>query len=165
MYGKGKDVMYYITVMNEKYKMPAMPKYEGIEEGIINGMYKFKGSEKNKHRLYLLGSGAILNEVLKAEEILNEYDIYPEVWSITSYKKLYDDAIESQRAKGLGGKDKKSYIEKCFDEEGGIFIAASDYVKALPLSVSQWFPGTFNALGTDGFGLSEAEANYAITLR
>lgn len=156
MYDEGKDVMYYITVMNEKYKMPPMPQTEGIEEGIIKGMYKFKSSKKNEHNLHLMGSGTILNEVLKAVKILNDYDIHPDVWSVTSYKRLYDDAIETERFNRLKGEDKKSYIEECVGDEKGIFIAASDYVKALPLAVSQWFPGPLSALGTDGFGLSEA---------
>ena len=155
MYAEGKDVMYYITVMNEKYKMPALPKGEGVEEGIIKGMYQLKNSEKNTHKIYLLGSGAILNVALKAEKLLNEFDIYPEVWSVTSYKMLYDDAIETQRVNDLDEQERKSYIESCFDDEEATFVAASDYVKALPLAVSQWFPGTFAALGTDGFGLSE----------
>jgi len=155
MYAEGKDVMYYITVMNEKYKMPALPKGEGVEEGIIKGMYQFKKSEKNRHKVYLLGSGAILNVTLKAEKLLHEFDIYPGIWSVTSYKMLYDDAIETQRVNDLDEQERKSYIESCFDDEEATFVAASDYVKALPLAVSQWFPGTFAALGTDGFGLSE----------
>jgi pyruvate dehydrogenase E1 component len=156
MYVDGKDVYYYITVMNEKYNMPPMPQGNGIEEGIINGMYKFKESTKNNHRLFLLGSGSILNEVLEAARLLNDFDIHPEIWSVTSYKKLYDNAIETERENRLSGKTKKSYIQECTGEESGVFVAASDYVKALPLSISQWFPGVFAALGTDGFGLSES---------
>ena len=155
MYEEGKDVMYYITVMNEKYPMPAMPSEKGIVESIVKGMYKIKSSKKNEHRLFLLGSGTILNETLKAAEILKEFDIHPEVWSVTSYKKLYDDAVEAERNNLLNETDQKSYIEECTGSEEGIFVAASDYVKALPLAVSKWFPGMFAALGTDGFGLSE----------
>jgi pyruvate dehydrogenase E1 component len=78
MFKDGEDVIYYITVMNEKYEMPAMPARKGIEEGIISGMYKYRGSQKNKHNLWLLGSGSILNEALKAAEILKkDYDIFP----------------------------------------------------------------------------------------
>jgi pyruvate dehydrogenase E1 component len=156
MYQEGKDVIYYITVMNEKYPMPAMPSGNGIEEGIMRGMYKYRESKKNDHRLFLLGSGSILNEVLKAAKILEGFGIHPEVWSVTSYKKLYDDAIETERMNNLNGKDNKSHIEKCTGNAEGIFVAASDYVKALPLSVSKWFPGMFAALGTDGFGLSDS---------
>ncbi len=156
MYEDGEDIFYYISIMNEKYKMPSMPSRKGIEQEIINGMYKFKSSQKNEHNLHLLGSGSILNETLKATEILKKgYNIYPEVWSVTSYKKLYDDAIESDRLNRVQGKNQKTYIEKSVGEKEGIFIAATDYVKALPLAVSKWFPGSFDALGTDGYGFSE----------
>ena len=156
MFQKEEDILYYITVMNEKYEMPAMPARKGIEKGIISGMYKYRGSQKNKHNLWLMGSGSILNEALKAAEILKkDYNIFPEVWSVTSYKKLYDDAIETDRVNRLGENKTKSYIEECTGNRTGTFVAVSDYMKALPLSVSKWFPGEFTALGTDGFGLSE----------
>jgi pyruvate dehydrogenase E1 component len=156
MYQDGEDVFYYITIMNEKYKMPSMPKTKGIEEGIINGMYKYQSAKNNKHNLNLLGSGSILNEALKAAEILkDDYNIDADVWSVTSYKKLYDDAVETDRVNRLKDQNKQTYIENCFGKDRGIFVAASDYVKALPLAVSNWFPDTFVALGTDGYGLSE----------
>jgi pyruvate dehydrogenase E1 component len=156
MYIDKEDIFYYITVMNEKYKMPSMPARKEIETGIINGMYKYRNSRKNKYNLHLLGSGSILNEALKAAEILKkDYKIFPEVWSVTSYKKLYDNAIETERSNRVKEEKTSNHIEECVGTEYGIFIAASDYVKALPLSVSKWFPGTFIALGTDGFGLSE----------
>lgn len=157
MYNQGKDVIYYITVMNEKYHMPAVPDSKTVREGIIRGMYRLKKNDKNSHKVNLLGSGAILNEVMKAAEILAEYEVYPDVWSVTSYKKLYDDAVEASRKTRLGNEGIRSYIEECTEGyEDGLFVAASDYMKALPLTVSSWFPGTFAALGTDGFGLSES---------
>jgi len=156
MYQEGKDLFYYITIMNEKYPMPSMPENEGIEEGIIRGMYRYRESEKNEHNLHLLGSGSILNEALKAADILRkDYSINSDVWSVTSYKKLYDDAIEKDRLNRLGNDEEQTYITQTVGEKEGIFVAASDYVKALPLAVSKWFPGTFVALGTDGFGLSD----------
>ena len=157
MFLEGHDEMFYITVMNEKYRMPAMPSGKGVRDGIIKGMYKYKSSRNNAHNLHLLGSGTILNEVLKAREILQkEFQISADVWSVTSYKELYDDAREVEKHNRTGGKKKqKSYIEECMGKEKGIFVSATDYVKALPLSVSKWFPGSFCALGTDGFGLSE----------
>lgn len=161
MYAEGKDEMYYITVMNEKYNMPALPKQDGIEEDIINGMYKFRSSENNKYNLHLLGSGTILIQALKAADILKKnHDIDAEVWSVTSYKKLYDDAMQNEHMNRLNPNNKKeNYIEKCVGSEKGVFIASSDYVKAVPLSVSKWFPGEYTALGTDGFGLSEDREN------
>ncbi len=158
MYGEGKDLIYYITVMNEKYKMPAMPKRKSVREGIINGMYKFRSSTKNEHNLNLLGSGAIMNEVVKAADILKrEYDIYADVWSVTSYKQLYDDARSTERKNRLSTSKKKtkSFVEQSVGSDEGLYIAASDYLKAIPLTVADWFPGSFTALGTDGFGMSE----------
>ncbi len=158
MYQEGKDLIYYITVMNEKYRMPALPKRKNVREGIIRGMYKLKASTRNKHNLNLMGSGAILNEVLEASEILkNDYDIYPDIWSVTSYKQLYDDARSVERINRLnpGKKKEKTFIEENVGTSDGTFVAATDYLKAIPLTVSDWFPGSFTALGTDGFGMSE----------
>jgi pyruvate dehydrogenase E1 component len=157
MFVEGEDLIYYITMMNEKYRMPPVPKRKGIEEGVIKGMYRYRSAQKNTHNLHLLGSGTILNEALKAAEILKKkYQVAADVWSVTSYKQLYDNARETERSNRLDpGKRRKSYIEECVGTDDGIFVAATDYVKSLPLSVSGWFPGTFTALGTDGFGLSE----------
>jgi len=156
MYLDGEDIFYYITIMNEKYPMPSVPSQKGIEEGIINGMYKYKPTKSNKHNVNLLGSGSILNEALKAAEILkNDYDIEADVWSVTSYKKLYDNAIETDRQNRLKDQNKNNYIQECVGSKKGLFVAASDYMKVLPLSVSNWFPQDFVALGTDGYGLSE----------
>ncbi len=162
MYQQGKDLIYYITVMNEKYKMPAIPKRKSVREGIIRGMYKFKSSRNNKNNLNLMGSGAILNEVLKAADILkSNYDIHADVWSVTSYKALYDNArsVERDNRLNAGKKQQKSFIAESVGTKPGVFVAASDYLKAIPLTVSSWFPGSFTALGTDGFGMSEDRAD------
>ncbi len=156
MYADGEDIFYYITVMNEKYQMPAIPTKKGTEDGILKGMYKIKEVRKNDFNIHLLGSGAILNESLKAADILkNDYHISVDVWSVTSYKNIYSDAIKTERTNRLKAKNSKNYIEQCVGTNDGIFVAASDYQKALPLTVSKWFPGVFVALGTDGFGLSD----------
>lgn len=158
MFVEQQDLMYYITVLNEKYPMPQMP--EGAEEGIIRGMYKFRKSQKNKgYKVHLLGSGAILNEALKAADVLEEkYGVRADVWSITSYKALYDDARDTDRWNRLNPdkKPRKTYIEECFEGEEGLCIAAHDYVKAIPMTVCRWFPGILTVLGTDGFGRSDS---------
>jgi pyruvate dehydrogenase E1 component len=159
MYVEQEDIFYYITVMNEKYTMPPMP--DDVHDGILKGMYRLKHPEqkKNGSAVHLLGSGAILNEVIKAGEILeHNYKVAADIWSVTGYKQLYDDANASDRWNRFhpGKKKQQPYIRQCFPEEDGIFIAASDYLKAVPLSVSTWFPGRFTALGTDGFGLSDS---------
>lgn len=161
MYQEGTDEIYYITMMNEKYPMPPLPEKKGIKADILKGMYRLKAVRNNKHRLHLLGSGTILNEVIEAAEILKkDFSVHADVWSVTSYKQLYDDAISVERQQRLrSGKTPKNHIEACMGDQQGIFIAATDYVRALPLSVANWFPGSFTALGTDGFGLSEDRAH------
>jgi pyruvate dehydrogenase E1 component len=147
--------------MNENYEMPPMP--ENAKEGILKGMYRFKASDKKnaKMKAHLFGSGTILNEVLKAKEILeDDYKVSADVWSITSYKELRRNALEVERWNLLhpGEKQKTPYITKLLQNEKGVFIAASDYVKTLPDSISKWVPGNLISLGTDGFGRSDTRA-------
>lgn len=159
MYVDQENIFYYLTVGNEQYAQPPMP--EGVEEGILKGMYRFKKSEKEgAHKAHLFGSGSILNEVLKAAEILEtEYDVSTDVWSITSYKNLYYDGIDVERWNMLNpDKPKQAYVTELLQNEEGVFVAASDYVKALPESIARWVPGRLHALGTDGFGRSESRA-------
>jgi len=157
MFEDQENIYYYITVMNENYAMPEMPK--GAKEGILKGMYKFKPSTMKNAKLkaQLFGSGTILNEVLKAQELLEkDYKVAADVWSVTSYKELRREALEVERWNMLNSnkKQKTSYITQTLSKEKGVFVAASDYVKALPDSISKWFPGTLHSLGTDGFGRS-----------
>jgi pyruvate dehydrogenase E1 component len=161
MYEEQENVFYYITVMNENYAMPEMP--EGVKEGVVKGMYKFKTSKKKNAKLkaQLFGSGTILNEVIKAQEILEEeYKIAADVWSVTSYKELYRDGLDVDRWNMLHPTEKQKvpYISKVLKNESGVFVAASDYVKALPDTISKWFPRPLMSLGTDGFGRSEGRA-------
>jgi pyruvate dehydrogenase E1 component len=123
-------------------------------------MYKLKRSTKKnaKFKTNLFGSGTILNEVLKAQEILeDDYKVAANVWSVTSYNELRKDALETTRWNMLHPSEtpKKSYIAQMLEKEEGTFVAASDYIKALPDSVSKWFPRHLVTLGTDGFGRSE----------
>jgi len=157
MYEKQENIFYYITMMNEFYQMPPMP--EGVEEGILKGLYKYKAGTNgsNDIKATLLGSGAILNETVKAQKILESYGVNADVWSVTSYKELYSDAIETERQNMLhpAEKPKLCYIQRCFENEKTVFVAASDYLKALPLSIAKWLPGRLTALGTDGYGRSD----------
>jgi pyruvate dehydrogenase E1 component len=159
MYHKGESIFYYITVMNEPYAMPPMP--AGSREGILKGMYRFKAASdsKSKLRAQLFGSGSILREVLKAQDILAEkYHVAADVWSVTSYKALYSDGIETERWNLLHPSDKPRvpYVSQCLAEAPGVLVAATDYLKALPNMVSQWMPRRLASLGTDGFGRSES---------
>ncbi len=158
MYEEGEDIFYYLTVENETYPMPAMP--EGVEEGILKGLYKFKTAAKKRAKLkaHLFGSGAILNKALEAQEILqNDYNVSADVWSITSFKELHRDGLAVERWNRLhpAAPPRLSFISECLRDERGVFVIASDYVKALPESIARWFPRPPVSLGTDGFGRSE----------
>src|SRR5262249_33354963 len=158
MYKDGENWFYYITVMNEQYAMPPMP--AGSREGILKGMYKFRasGNKKSKLKGQLFGSGAILNETLRAQEILEQkFGVAADVWSVTSYKELYTDAVETERWNRLnpGEKARVPYVSRCLADAPGVLVAASDYLKTLPNMISKWMPRRLAALGTDGFGRSE----------
>ena len=160
MYEKNEKIFYYITMMNEFYEMPPMP--EDIEYRILKGMYKYKtSSHDNDKKVNLLGSGAILNEVIKAQKVLeSEYKISANVWNVTSYKELYMDGLETDRWNMLhpSEEQKECYLQKCFENEGAVFVAASDYLKTLPCSIAKWLPGKLISLGTDGYGRSDTRA-------
>ncbi len=162
MYKDGENVFYYITVMNEPYVMPTMP--AGAREGILKGMYKFRApaNKKAKLRAQLFGSGAILNEALRAQEILEQkYGVAADVWSVTSYKALYTDGIETERWNRLHPTEKPRvpYVTQCVGDALGVIVAATDYLKTLPNMISKWVPRRMATLGTDGFGRSEGRAS------
>jgi pyruvate dehydrogenase E1 component len=161
MYVNSERVFYYITVMNEQYEMLPMP--AGAREGILKGMYKLRSSDKKKSkgRAQLFGSGAILLEVLKAQEILeSQYDVSADVWSVTSYQELYRDAHAAERWNRLhpGAKARVPYVTEMLKDTDGVLVAASDYVKALPDAIDRWMPRRLVSLGTDGFGRSEGRS-------
>jgi pyruvate dehydrogenase E1 component len=162
MYVDQESIFYYLTVMNEQYQMPPMP--EGSRDGIIRGLYRFTSTKRPaaKARAQLFGSGAILPEVIKAAETLeSKYDVGADVWSVTSYSELYRDGHACERWNLLhpGHPAKVPYVTQCLKDAPGVFVAASDYVKALPDSIDRWLPRPLVALGTDGFGRSESRAS------
>ncbi len=164
MYIDQEPIFYYLTVTNEPLPMPEIPKEHGVREGILHGMYRFKASDKKdaKLRAQLFGSGAIMFEVLKAQSILEEkYGVAADVWSVTSYKELYRDGNDCERWNMLhpGQSAKVPYVTQCLKDAPGVLVAASDYMKVLPESISQWMPRRLVALGTDGFGRSEGRAS------
>jgi pyruvate dehydrogenase E1 component len=141
--------------------MPDMP--EGCEQGILKGLYKFKaGANGKKHKAQIFGSGPILREALRAQEILSEkYDVSADVWSATSYKELRTEALNTQRWNMLhpGEKPRKSYVETILENEKGPFVAVSDNMKIVADQIAPWVPGGLMTLGTDGFGRSESRQN------
>ena len=156
MYEKGEDVFYYITMYNEDYAMPAMP--EGSAAGILRGMYKLKPATGGEAVAQLFGSGPILNEVLRAQEILaSKYGVQTDVWSVTSYTELRRDALAVERWNRLHPADKERvpYLLTALGDAKGPIIAASDYMKSVPDVLAQWLPSRLVSLGTDGFGRSD----------
>jgi pyruvate dehydrogenase E1 component len=157
MYREQESIFYYLTVMNEQYEMPPMP--EGAREGILKGMYRFSAaaSQKAKLRAQLLGSGAILNEVIAAQKLLEKYDVAADVWSVTSYQELYRDAHAADRWNMLHPSEtpRIPYVARCLKDTSGVIVAASDYLKVLPGALDRWMPRRVRALGTDGFGRSD----------
>ena len=161
MYVNQESIFYYLTVTNEPYAMPPIP--EGTREGILKGLYRFRasGHTKTKRRAQLLGSGAILSEVLKAQELLEStYDVGADVWSVTSYGELYRDAHAADRWNMLHPSEapRIPYVTQCLEPASGVIVAATDYMKALPDSVDRWIPRPIISLGTDGFGRSDGRA-------
>ena len=156
MYSQGEEIFYYLALYNDNYLQPAMP--EGVEDGILKGLYKFKAGEKKKVKAHILGSGPIINSALKAQEILAErYGVSADVWSATSYKLLRTDAIRCQRWNMLHPTEapKKSYVEQLLAKEQGTFVAVSDNMRTVPDQIAPWVPGGLFTLGTDGFGRSD----------
>ena len=164
MYQEQEDVFYYLTVGNENYPQPGEPEHlsrEELERGVLAGMYLFRKASKKRAKLHaqLFGSGSIMNEVLKAQEILErDYGVAASAWSVTSYKALHRDALEVERANRLDptGKKRTAYVQDALKDAKGVFVAASDYMKILPDALSRHLPKPMVALGTDGYGRSEA---------
>lgn len=156
MYQDQENIFYYLTLYNDSYAMPPMP--EGSEEGILRGMYKIKSGEAGAHKAQLLASGPILRAAFEAQEILgSRYDVSADVWSVTSYKRLRNEALEARRWNMLHPTEtpRRSYLEETLEGEEGTFVAASDYMKLVPDQIAPWIPGGLTTLGTDGFGRSD----------
>ena len=158
MYQEQEDVYYYITVMNENYSHPEMPK--GVEQDILKGMYLFSESNKRSKepRVQLLGSGTILREVIAAADILKkEFKINADIWSVPSFNELRREALSVARWNMLNPtkKAKFSHVEKCFKDREGPFVAATDYMKIYADQIREFVHGRYRVLGTDGFGRSD----------
>ncbi len=175
MYQEREDIFYYITLYNENYPMP--PKPEGADEGILKGLYRFRpapeglgaatppaGKKPGKKpapqppRVHLLGSGSLLREALRAQEILaSRYGVAADVWSATSYKELRRDALDAERWNMLhpGEPQRVPYVVSLFQDDEAPIVAVSDFMKLLPDQIARWLPGRLFSLGTDGFGRSD----------
>ena len=160
MHDEDEDVFYYLTLGNEAYAHPRLPPGDDVREGILKGMYLVRPAEAapGQPRATLLGSGAILNEVIKAQEMLAErYGVAADVWSVTSYTELRREALDADRWNMLHPDQppRMSYVAARLAESPEVIVAASDYMKALPDLIAKWVPRELVALGTDGFGRSD----------
>jgi pyruvate dehydrogenase E1 component len=161
MYADGEEIFYYLSVYNEDYIQPAMPDRGDVIDGIIRGMYRHGSTdsgEGQRHRPQLFGSGTILREAIRAQQILKDkYNIGCDVWSVTSYNELRRDAMDCQHWNDLhpGQPAKRSYLEQVLDGVTGPFISTSDNVRLVADQIREWIPGEYIVLGTDGFGRSE----------
>ncbi len=160
MFVQRENVFYYITVLNENYQHPPMP--EGVREGIVQGMYLFReGDSSKKLRVQLLGSGAILREVIAAAEMLEaEWDIAADVWSVTSFNELRRNGIDVDRWNRLHPEEPKqtSIVEENLAPRSGPVIAATDYMRTYADQIRTYVPHRYEVLGTDGFGRSDTRA-------
>ena len=166
MYGKdARDVMYYMTLYNENYKMPALEegREEEIKAGILRGLYRFAGPAEvngttSARQATLLFSGSAWHEAMRARDLLaTDWGIAAEAWSVTSYKSLRDDALEIDRWNRLhpGATPRVPYVTSTLDAAGGPIVAVSDCIKAVPDQIARFVTGSFTSLGTDGFGRSD----------
>ena len=155
-----ENVYYYLTVMNEAYTQPAMPKGKGVEDGIMRGMYLLDSTGKpGDLHVQLMGSGTILREVREAAAILkSDFGVSADIWSVTSFNELRRDGLAVERDNRLHPtrKPKTSFVEQCLDKRQGPVIAATDYMKLYADQIRQWVPAPYKVLGTDGFGRSDS---------
>ncbi|MCG7938186.1 MAG: pyruvate dehydrogenase (acetyl-transferring), homodimeric type [Candidatus Thiodiazotropha lotti] len=156
MYQQQENVFYYITVMNENYLQPAMP--EGVEEGIVKGMYLLKKGGKHKKRVQLLGSGTILREVIAAAELLEkDFKVTADIWSVTSFNELRREGLDVERWNTLHPEEdqRQSYVTRQLAGQQGPVVAATDYIRSYADQIRPFVPGTYSVLGTDGYGRSD----------
>ena len=161
MFNEQEDVFYYVTMMNENYAHPAMP--EGAEEGILKGMHRIRPSSVNKPvaTAQLLGSGAILREVLAAAEMLEQdWKVGADVWSVTSFTELRRDGMTVERHNRFNPESdaELSWVERCLNDTQGPVIASTDYMRSVADLIRTWVPRRYVTLGTDGFGRSDTRA-------
>jgi pyruvate dehydrogenase E1 component len=160
MYDKQEDVFYYITVMNENYTHPAMPK--GVEEGILKGLYLMTEAPQAKLKVQLMGSGTILREVIAAAQLLkDDFGVEANIWSATSFNLLRRNGMEVARWNLLHPTDtpKQSFVESSLAGHQGPVIAATDYIRAYADQIREYVPTSYTVLGTDGFGRSDSREN------
>ncbi len=160
MYEKQENIFYYISVMNENYHHPDLPK--GTEDGILKGMYLLRESPTQGEKVQLLGSGSILRECLEAASLLaRDFGVSADVWSVTSFNELRREGLDCDRWNLLHPEaaPRQSYVAQMLNGRPGPKIAATDYIKTYADQIRNWVPSTYRVLGTDGFGRSDTRKN------
>ncbi|HYM82941.1 MAG TPA: pyruvate dehydrogenase (acetyl-transferring), homodimeric type [Candidatus Dormibacteraeota bacterium] len=165
MYDRGEDVFYYVTLYNENYVQPSRPDVEGLDEAIVRGLYRLMPAPdlggKAVPPVRLLGSGAILQQVVAARELLAErFGVAAEVYSVPSFQQLRRDALETERwnRHNPGKPARTPYVSRILGPDGGPIVAATDWIRSVPDMVARWLPDAYLSLGTDGFGRSDDRA-------
>ena len=162
MHEENEDIFFYITVENEAYPQPQMPPSEEVRDGILRGLYRIDAPRNGgSPQVRLFGSGPILNEVRRAQQILHDdYGVNADVWSVTSYTELRREAQTTERWNRLHPLEDRrlSYLEAALGNNPAPIVASTDYLTALPDLIGRWLPGPLTALGTDGFGRSDTRA-------
>ena len=157
MYGeRQEDSFYYVTLYNENWAQPAKP--DGVEDGIVRGLYRLLAADDADRRVQILASGPILLQAIRAQGILREkFGVAADVWSATSFQQLRNDALDVERWNRLhpDAEQRVPYVRRCLDPAPGPIVAATDYMKALPDMVARWIDRPYVVLGTDGFGRSD----------
>ena len=158
MFKDDEPIYYYLTLGNENYEMPDMP--AKAEEGILNGVYKFKSIEKKAMlaSVHILASGSLVNEAIKAQDrLINEFNIGSTIWCVTNYKRLREESLDADRTNMLNPTNKKqlSFLQKTLNDKKGTYVAVSDNLKLVSDQIGQWIPNGLKSLGTDGFGRSD----------
>ncbi len=159
MYVEQEDVFYYLTVMNENYKHPAMPETEGIKEGILKGMYALREGASSDLKVQLMGSGVILNEVIAAADLLKaDFNVESDIWSVTSFSQLRREAMEAERFTRLHPLEAEQvpYVTSLLKDRQGPVIASTDYIREFADKIRAYVPQDYTVLGTDGFGRSDS---------
>jgi pyruvate dehydrogenase E1 component len=157
MYGEaGEDVFYYITLYNENWPQPALP--QGVEDGVLHGLYRYREASAGSRRVQLLAAGSILPQAVRAQQLLAEkYDVAADVWSATSFQQLRNEALDVERWNRLhpDAEQRVPYVRRCLEPTDGPILAATDYMKAVPDMITRWVDRPYIVLGTDGFGRSD----------
>jgi pyruvate dehydrogenase E1 component len=153
----GDDVIFYLTVYNEPLVQPAMPDHVEDQQ-VIDGLYRYREATSGSHPAHILSSGTIINEALRAQELLAEdWDVAADVWSAPGWNRLLRDGIatESWNRTNPESEPRTPLVTRLLADTEGPFCAVSDWMRATPFQIADWIPGPFAVLGTDGFGRSD----------